>query len=474
MKIYLLNPPFIENYVRSSRCTWLPVAGSNWYPIFLAYATGLLEKEGYQVKLVDALVDKISHQKTIQAIKEFSPNITVIYTSLDSLDNEVKLAEMIKEKIDTFIVFVGPWCAIDPEGILKKSPAIDGVIRREFELPLANLAKALENKKDLSEVKELTWQKNKNIINNPDGEFIAPEQLNALPFVTDVYKRYLNVKNYYQTSLKHPFIDLFTARGCAWGKCTFCLWPNTIHKGASYRMRGIENVLEELKFIKKELPQIKEVFFQDDMLPRLRMREIAEAILKNKIKMIWSAYAKADLDFETLKLAKKSGCRFLHIGYESANQNILDNVIKGETIAGMEKFTKNAKRAGIKIHGDFIFGLPKETINTIKETIRWAKKINISDYQFVVPQPHPSTPYYKWLKEKKYLSKTGEPNYPHLSLNNLQYWRFRAYREIYFGPKYLLARLWESIKEPSEFLRLIKVAWRGLPKVFKYKKKKND
>lgn len=469
MKIYLLNPPFIEKYVRSSRCTWIPVAGSNWYPIFLAYATGLLEKRGHEVKLVDALVDGTSHKETIQDIINFSPQITVIYTSLDSLDNEIRLAEMIKKKIDTFIVFVGAWCAIDPEGILKKSDKISGVIRREFEMPLSNLVKTLQEHKDLSIVKELSWQENGKIYNNPDGEFITSEQLDQLPFVTDVYRRHLNINNYHQTSLKHPFIDLFTARGCTWGKCTFCLWPNTIHKGAKYRMRTINNVIEELKFIKKELPQIKEVFFQDDMLPGLRMKSLSEAILKNKIKITWSGYAKADLDFKTLKLAKKSGCRFLHIGYESANQEILNNVNKGEVVEKMEEFTKNAKNAGVKIHGDFIFGLPGETIESIKKTIKWAKKINISDYQFVVPQPHPSTPFYKWLKEKKYLTNDGQPDYPGLSINDLQYWRFKAYKEIYFGPRYLLTRLVDSFKNPSELIRLIKVAWQGLPGVLRKK-----
>lgn len=468
MKAYLLNPPYIKNYVRSSRCTWLPIAGSNWYPIFLAYATGLLEKNGHEVKLVDALVDKLSHKETIDDIKKFSPDITVIYTSLDSLDNEIALANFIKKEINTFIVFVGPWCAMDPEGILKKSTAIDGVIRREFELPLANLAEIMSKNLGLGEVKELTWQKDGQITNNPDGEFINQEQLDAMPFVTDVYRRHLHIKNYKQTSLKYPFIDLFTARGCAWGKCTFCLWPNTIHKGAHFRMRSLENVLDELKYIQKELPEIKEVFFQDDMLPRVRMKEIAEGMIKENIKLVWSAYAKADLDYETMRLAKKAGCRFLHVGYESANQNILDSVNKGEVVDKMAEFTRLAKKAGLKIHGDFIFGLPGETEETIKKTIAWSKKINISDYQFVVPQPHPSTPFYQWLKSNNYLTPTGEPNYPSLSLEKLQYWRFKAYREIYLSPRYLLTRFKESLKEPSELIRLIQVAWRGLPKLFKY------
>jgi len=469
MKIYLLNPSFVENYVRSSRCTWIPVAGSNWYPIFLAYATGYLEKNGFEVKLVDALVDGIPHEKIIEDIKDFSPNITVIYTSLDSLENEIKLAEMIKKEINTFIVFVGPWCAMDPEGILKKSKAVDGVIRREFELPLLNLAKTMEKNIDLKEIKELTWQKNNQIFNNPDGEFINDKELNEVPFVTGVYKKFLHIENYHQTSLKYPFVDMFTARGCAWGKCTFCLWPNTIHKGAKYRARTINNVIEEIKFIKRELPQVKEIFFQDDMLPRARMKELAEAIIENNLKITWSGYAKADLDLETMRLAKKSGCKFLHIGYESGVQEILNNINKGEIVPKVEEFTKNAKKAGISIHGDFIFGLPGETVETIKKTIKWAKKLNISDYQFVVPQPHPATPFYNWLKLKGYLTENGEPNYPNLSINDLEYWRFYAYRHIYLSPKYLLTSLLRSLKEPKELIRLVKIGIKGLPKIFRKK-----
>lgn len=466
MKIYLLNPPFIKNYVRSSRCTWLPLAGSQWYPIFLAYATGLLEKSGFEVKLVDALADGLTHEETVRDIKDFAPDLTVVYTSLDSLDNEGRLAQSIKKDIETFVVFVGPWCSTDPEGMLKNFQNVDGVIRREFELPLLDLARALSSGEGLGRVGGLVWRDNQQIKGNGEGQFLDSKQLDELPFVTAVYRKFLNINNYKQTSLKYPFVDLFTARGCAWGQCTFCLWPNTIHKGAMYRMRRIENVIEELKFIKKELLEVKEVFFQDDMLPRGRMKELAEGILKHNLKMVWSGYAKADLDIETLKLAKKSGCRFLHIGYESANQSILNNIQKGEVVAKMEEFTKNAKKAGVKIHGDFIFGLPGETEETIKETIKWAKKINISDYQFVVPQPHPATPYYEYLENKGFLSKDGKPNYPHLKIDDLEYWRFQAYKEIYLGLKYLLTRFGEGIKNPQELARLAKVAIKGLPKIF--------
>jgi radical SAM superfamily enzyme YgiQ (UPF0313 family) len=259
MKVYLLNPPFVKNFIRSSRWARTAFAGSNWYPIFLAYATGLLEKHGHNARLVDALVDGWSHEEVIKDVIRFSPEMVVLYTSLPSLDNEINLAERIKREIDTYIVFVGPWCSINPEQVLGNAKAVDAIVRREFEYPVLNLAEGMATEK----IKGLTWKKDGEIAHNDDGEFMTSKQLDEFPFVTDVYNRHLNIKNYIQSSLKRPFVDIFTGRGCAWGKCTFCLWPHTIHRGAKYRTRSIENVIEELKFVSEKMPFVKEIFIQD-------------------------------------------------------------------------------------------------------------------------------------------------------------------------------------------------------------------
>ncbi|MBU1164135.1 B12-binding domain-containing radical SAM protein [Patescibacteria group bacterium] len=464
MKIYLLNPPFVKNFVRSSRCTWIPIAGSSWPPIFLAYATGLLEKNGHKAKLVDGTVGDWNLDKILNDVKEFEPDITVVYISLDSLESDVKVAKSIKEKAKTKIVFVGPWCAIEPEKMMEKYPVIDILIRREFEWPLHQICQD-QNIKDIG---WLVWRNESGqIVTNQDGGFMNTEQLDSLPFAADVYRRHLNIKDYKQSSLAYPFVDTLTSRGCAWGKCTFCLWPQTIHKDAMFRMRSIESVIEELKFIKNEMPDIKEVFFQDDMLPPGRLKDIAQAIIDNNIKMEWSGYAKTNLTYDILKLAKKSGCRFLHVGYETGDQQILNNVDKGEIVEKMEEFTKDAKNAGVKIHGDFIFGLPGETKETIQKTIAWAKKLNISDYQFVVPQPHPATCMYKELDGKGLLTEDGKPNYPHLTIDQLEHWRFEAYKKIYLNPKYVVTHVLGSWNDKAEFARLFKVAWRGFPKLVK-------
>lgn len=463
MKILLLNPPFRSDYIRSARSTWPTISGSNWYPIFLAYAAGWLEKHGHEINLVDALVDGLTIDQTCRIAREFNPELLVLYVSEQSLKSDVAIGTKIKKLTSCQLVLVGPWCAPDPEKILSAYKNVDIVVRREFD----DVALDLANKKNINDIKGLVYRDGKKIKSTGEREFLTSKQLDEFPFVTEYYKRFLPIRKYHQASLLNPFVDLFTGRGCSWGKCTFCLWPNTIHKGApSYRMRSLSNVIEELKFIKKELPYVKEVFIQDDTLPAGRARMLSELIIKNKLKIAWACYARADMDLKTLKLMKKAGCRYIHVGYESLNKTVLQNMNKGTNLEYIDEFTENTKKAGIRVQGDFIIGLPGETEETIKRTIEWAKKLGIEGYQFFIPQPQKGTPLYDWLKKKGYMTKNGDINYPHLSYEQLNYWRFKAMRELYFTPGYVINTL-KNIDSAADLYRLLRTALHVVPNILK-------
>lgn len=462
MNVLLLNPPFRPNFIRSARSTWPSISGSNWYPIFLAYAAGWLEKHGHQVKLVDALVAEISASQVFRIARDFKPDLTAIYISPQSLKSDLNIAKQIKKHTGSQIILVGPWCSVSPETILKANKEVDAIIPREFDQVLLQLAE----EKTKKTIKGLVFRQGKQIITNLPADFLTPKELDQFRFVTEVYKKFLPLDKYYQASLLHPFVDLFTGRGCSWGKCTFCLWPNTIHRSATYRTRNPENVIEELKFVKNNLPEVKEIFFQDDTLPAWRAKQLSSLILKNKLKIAWSCYCRAEIDLETLKLMKKAGCRYLHVGYESANEKILKNMRKGTTPVMMKKFTEDTKKAGLKVHGDFILGLPGETEATIKQTIAWAKKLGIEGYQFFIPQPQEGTPLFAYLKKKGYLKNKEEINYPNLKYDQLCAWRFKAMREIYFSPGYFFNTL-KNISSLADFLRLIRTSAYALPNMLK-------
>ncbi len=460
MRVLLLNPPFVRDFIRSSRWAAISISGSNWYPIYLAYCTGLLEKYGYKTKLVDGPVDKLSHEDIFRMAKEFSPDVCVLYISDKSLANDIKIGERLKEITESYIVLVGPWCCVHPDDIIKCSNKIDALAIGEFDYTILEIAEG----KSKSDIHGLIWRNGNNIVHNPPRAPLTSEEINEFPFVTDVYKRHLNINNYFQAPHLHPFVDLFTGRGCSWGKCAFCLWPHTINKGAPYRVGDIHKTIEEIKFIKQELPKIREIFIQDDTLPAWRAKELSLAIINNRIDITWSCYARADgtYNLETLKLMKESGCRCLHVGYESSNQQILTNIRKGSKPKIMEEFAEMTDRIGLLNHADFIIGLPGETTDTIKKTVKWANSLKVDSYQFTIPKPYPGTPLYDWLKEHDCL-KDGWANYPHLSSEDIEKWTKWALKETNMNPKYLFRML----KKRSEWMRLARSARYLLPNVLR-------
>lgn len=469
MKVYALNPPFVKGYIRTSRCTWLTISGSSWYPIHLGYMTGLLEKHGHEIKLVDAIVDGLTHNETIKDIERFNPGMTVIYVSAPSLDNDLNVAKRIKDATGCFVVLVGPWTSIktEAEAMLKRAEYVDGIVRKEFDYPCLELADGVPEK----EVKGLTWKNDGKIISNTDHPPVSSEQLDEFPFISEVYNRHLNIKNYRQAAFLHPFIDLFTARNCPY-KCTFCNWPHTLYKDTGYRTRSIENVIEELKFVKEKMSFVREIFFQDDTLLQNRAKKISEAIIEEGLDITWSAYNRPNTDFETLKLMKKAGCRCLHVGYESSNPAILKNCKKGIYADEMKRFTENAHKARIQIHGDFQLGLPGETVQTIRETIEFAKSLNIEACQFSVVIPYKYTPLYDYLEENNYLREDGRVEYPNLSHEDLVRWRAKATKVYHLRWDYIKMAL-KQLKDPNELKRLFTVAYHLSPYILGLKRVKD-
>ena len=225
--------------------------------------------------------------------------------------------------------------------------------------------------------------------------------MDALPSVIAVYQRDLKIEDYFIGYLKHPYISVYTGRGCK-SRCTFCLWPQTVG-GHRYRTRSVENVVAEIADAKRSFPQVKEFFFDDDTftddLPR------AEAIAEGlgKLGVTWSCNAKANVPRETLVKLKAGGLRLLLVGYESGDQQILHNIKKGMRIEVAEKFTQDCHDLGIQIHGTFIVGLPGETLETLEKTKAWARKINPHTIQVSLAAPYPGTFLYDQAVENGWL-----------------------------------------------------------------------
>ena len=212
--------------------------------------------------------------------------------------------------------------------------------------------------------------------------------MDALPNVVDVYKRDLTIENYFIGYLQHPYVSLYTGRGLPFEVHVLPAGHKT-PGGHRYRVRSADSVEAEMAAAKKYFPQVREFFFDDDTftddLPRAE--EIARRL--GKLGITWSCNAKANVPRKTLEIMRANGLRLLLVGYESGNQQILNNIKKGIRLDIARQFTKDAKELGVTIHGTFILGLPGETPETINETIRFACDIEPETIQVSLAAPYP-------------------------------------------------------------------------------------
>jgi radical SAM superfamily enzyme YgiQ (UPF0313 family) len=275
----------------------------------------------------------------------------------------------------------------------------------------------------------------------------------------DVYHRDLVIEDYFNGYLLHPYVSLYTGRGCR-SFCTFCLWPQTIG-GHKYRTRSADSVAAEIAHAKELLPQVKEFFFDDDTFTddEPRARDIARRL--GRLGVTWSCNAKPNVSSETLAVLKDNGLRLLLVGYESGNQQILNNIRKGTRLDIARRFTQDCHALRIAIHGTFIVGLPGETPETIEETIRFAREINPHTIQVSLAAPYRGTELFRQAVENGWLADEGTPlvgtggiqvatlNYPHLSSGQISASMDRFYRRFYLRPRKVAEMVGEMVTTPG-------------------------
>jgi len=479
MKILFLNPPFLKKFSRSQRSPAVTKSGTLYFPMWLSYAAALADKKGYDIDLIDAPADGFDLEYVINRVRNFSPGLMVVDTSTPSIYNDVKVCERLKEVLPKFfILLVGTHVSALPEESLKLSNCVDAVAIGEYDYTVVEMAEVIRKKGDLGTVKGICYRKSKEVICNERRPFI--EDLDEIPFISTIYKRFLKIENYFNPNALYPMVTITTSRGCPF-RCTFCVYPQTL-MGRRFRLRSIENVVAEMEYIVENFPQAKAIFFEDDTLTVNKQRciQLSETITKRGIKISWTANARVGLDIEAMKKMKAAGCRSLCVGFESGSQLILDKMKKAIKLEEIYKFMDDAKKAGLLIHGCFMAGLPGETKKTLKETLKLAKKLKPDTVQFYPVMVYPGTEAYDWYKERKLIStddfsKWLTPKGLHntvirtkeLSSEELVKFCDDARRAFYLRPTYLLYKAKQSVKNSQEMKRNLKSARTFVQYLFK-------
>lgn len=461
MKILLINPPS-ENEILS--CNPEIIKSERGYdpPLGLLYLAGYIKKySDYELKIIDAQVEKMDYHQLEEEIKKFNPDIVGITAMTFTLLDVLKSVEAAKKSCPkSKIVIGGPHVQIYSEETANLKN-IDYVVLGEGEKIFLELIQNINNPEKLKLIKGLVFKDGDKIINTGRPDYF--NNLDEIPFPP---REILPYKKYFSLLAKEKTITtMFTSRGCPF-QCAFCDRPAM---GRNFRARSAKNVVDE---IEKCLDlKIKEIFIYDDTftVDQKRVIDICNEIIKRNLKFTWDIRARVNtVDEEILILLKKAGCERIHYGVEAGTEKILKVLNKQITLDQALKAFKLSRKLKIQTLAYFMIGAPTETKEDIMETISFMKKLNPDFVQITLLTPFPGTKVYQWALEQKIFddywkdfAKNPQIGFKtkywtkELSNNELEKLLTIAYKKFYIRPIYIIKRLFK-IRSLSELLRKVK------------------
>ena len=478
MRVLFLNPPFHPRYSREQRSPAVTKSGTLYYPKWLSTAAGVAIQNGHEVDLVDAPAGGFSVKAVIDRIEAKSIEAVVCDTSTPSILNDISVVEaLVAANPSLHVLLVGRHVSSLPKETLAMSPALQAVAIREYEYTVRDWLAAKACGADLATVDGLVWR-------NAAGEIISNKQreaiknLDELPFVTEVYKRFLHTPDYFYGHSLWPLVVFDTSRGCPY-HCSFCVYPQTF-SGHTMRYRSVSNVADEFEFVAREMPEIKTVMLEDDtfIVSKPRTLELANELIRRGNKLPFDANCRADIgaDVEFLSVVHKAGARLFCVGFESGDVEVINGMHKNNDDRRDAKYHEEAHRfvrrcqdAGIMVHGCFMVGNLNETPASMEKTLSFAKKLRPDTAQFFPIMVYPGTVAYQEAKKRDYiqiedwgawLTKDGLHNsvvtLPNITHEQLVSFCDRARRSFYLAPSYLAYKLKQSLKDRRELQRNVK------------------
>jgi len=465
MKILLINPPY-------TNFEGMKESAGNTMPLNLAYLSAYLSnKMPCEIKILDCEVEGYGYKEIEDFIKKNRFDLVGITTLTPPMKHVTKITEILKlVNPECKIVLGGVHPTALPERTLEETHA-DFVVMGEGEITFYELARGIKEGNLQPEKIDGLCFKNKTgqIKRNRPRQYI--QNLDDLPFPD---RDNFDLTKYYSAPTKKVSDEkmvtpIFTSRGCAF-KCVHCisyvLWQQKL------RFRSVENVIAEIEECINKYG-IREFNILDDTftLKKDRLMRICQTIIDKGLKIYWVCFSRVNtIDEEMAEIMYKAGCRKISFGLESGSQKVLDLMQKNATVEMGRKAVKIIRKHGIQAHGSFMLGNLGETKETVEETIKFAKSLDLDNATFFITAPLPGTYLYQVALEKGMITKDTKWEEfapltnakPILVQNNLTeeeliHSQKRAFREFYLRPKYIIHKLKQMHSREA-----IKTAWDGV------------
>lgn len=416
LDVLLITPPSrLEVYQKLSG-EYAAIEPPVWSSLIAKY---LLNK-GYSVKILDAEADLLTHKETAEKICEENPVLAVfmVYGQQPSASTQCmpggrKTAQFMKEISNGEIksIVIGTHSSALPERTLKEEP-YDFVCQGEGPITIEQLVKLIKkNSKNYKNVPGLWYYDDGKVtFNKPAKMFedldnvLNGQSWNLLNL--DKYKAH-NWHTFDNLDSRKKYASLQTSLGCPF-KCTFCC-INAPFERNTIRFWSPKHIIKEIKYL-VENHGIYNIKIPDEMfvLNPKQINGICEEILKEGLgdKLNFWAYARIDTlnDDNMLKKMQKSGFRWLALGIESSSKHVRDGVVKGRfSNLDIEGIVKKVRDMGFYVGANYIFGLPDDNYDTMRETLDLSIRINSEWANFYSAMAYPGSQLYSHAKNKKWI-----------------------------------------------------------------------
>ena len=451
MKIFLVNPPFIEAYGQYKAAA--KVGAQPQMPLGLAYIAATFEKMGHEVVLIDSDVEEMSVNDVIESIKNFAPNIVGVSSTTPIYNSASMILETVKKhNPDIITILGGNHMTALPQKTMEENSSIDIGVVGEGEETVEELLSAIEKNKSFEKIKGILYRKDSKIVSNERRGAI--KEIDEIPLPA----RHLLKTEKYKWSVPDKGIVTVTSitsqRGCPF-KCIFC-GVNTMFPGAT-RYRDISKVVDELEDVNKKF-KIDHFMFCDDTLTlnKNKVIEMCDEIAKRKLKITFEGYTRANtITKELLITLKKAGLVRLSFGIESGNPEILKAIKKGITTDELKRAYEWCDELSIETRGSLMIGHPFETKETVDESMKFVNSLKCYQMYVNVTTPYPGSELYDlakenygglklltedWKEYRRYGNAVMEMN--DLSADNLIELQQKAYKKFYFRPHII----WYNLK----------------------------
>lgn len=462
------------------RCGRRAVAGEVWPQTGLAYLAAVVEAEGHVARVIDAMASEMSVDDVVAAVREWRPDVIVANTTTPTFSNDAEVLGRLRDVSDALLAFTGTHVSALPGEALEQSVA-DLIFVNEAEETLAEVLSAVAE----SGVEEARSNPSLVFANQlavawrfPDGSTWVAEphadlaELDSYPLPA---RRLLPNDRYRMPFFAgESFATVIPTRGCPHA-CSFCragtVWGRTI------RVRSVDNVMAELRQVVEEL-SIRNVVFMTDSLTLNHdwAMELFGAIELSGLGLRWICNSRVDaVDLELLQAMKRAGCEMISYGVESGDAGILRETRKGITLDQARKALALTRQARLTSMAYFIIGLPGETWESVRASIRFAKSIRPDYVNFHVATPFPGTRLCKQAKEEGWLTTEDWSEFEEegsavmvagdLSAEELVAAQRQAMRAFYLRPSRLVQELF-AVRSWADLTTRLRAGWRMVATLF--------